>query len=113
MGQGNERLLEWWWSHDQDDCHARYMVITFKSLLQNRMASLIETFKVYSIRSLSNNMFVEMMTQVDLSPYGPGHAKMCLMPYANNKGADQPAHLHSLISTFVVHCLDSMICILA
>ena len=26
--------------------------------------------------------------------------------YANNKGADQPAHPHSLISTFVVHCLD-------
>ena len=21
----------------------------------------------------------------------PGHEKMCLMPYANNKGADQPA----------------------
>ena len=21
---------------------------------------------------------------------GPGHVKMCLMPYANNKGADQP-----------------------
>ena len=38
---------------------------------------------------------------------------MCLMPYANNKGADQPAHLRSLISTFVVHCLDSTICILA
>ena len=35
------------------------------------------------------------------------------MPYANNKGADQPAHLRSLISTFVVRCLDSMICILA
>ena len=31
------------------------------------------------------------------------------MPYANNKGADQPAHPRSLISTFVVHCLDSMI----
>ena len=44
---------------------------------------------------------------------GPGHAKMCLMPYANNKGADQPAHSRSLISTFVVRCLDSMICILA
>ena len=29
------------------------------------------------------------------------------MPYANNKGADQPVHLHSLISTLVVHCLDS------
>ena len=46
-------------------------------------------------------------------PYGPDHAKMCLMPCANNKGADQPAHPHSLISTFVVRCLDSMICILA
>ena len=44
---------------------------------------------------------------------GPGHAKTCLMPYANNKGADQPAHPRSLISTFVVRCLDSMICILA
>ena len=38
---------------------------------------------------------------------------MCLMPYANNKGADQPAHSCSLISTFVVRCLDSMLCILA
>ena len=45
--------------------------------------------------------------------FGPGHTKTCLMPYANNKGADQPAHPHSLISTFVVRCLDSMICILA
>ena len=39
----------------------------------------------------------------------PGHEKMCLMSYANNKGADQPAHSHSLISAFVVHCLDSII----
>ena len=37
---------------------------------------------------------------------------MCLMPYANNKGANQPALLCSLISTFVVRCLDSMIYIL-
>ena len=29
------------------------------------------------------------------------------MPYANNKSTDQPAHSHSLISTFVVHCIDS------
>ena len=44
---------------------------------------------------------------------GPDHAKMCLMAYANNKGADQPAHPRSLISTFIVRCLDSMTCILA
>ena len=31
------------------------------------------------------------------------------MSYANNKGADQPAHPHSLISAFVVCCLDSII----
>ena len=31
------------------------------------------------------------------------------MPYANNKCADQPAHPRSLISTFVVCCLDSII----
>ena len=35
------------------------------------------------------------------------------MPYANNKGADQPAHPHSLISVFVVRCLNSVIHILA
>ena len=38
---------------------------------------------------------------------------MCLMPYANNKDADQPAHPHSLINTFVVHCLDNIMYILA
>ena len=31
------------------------------------------------------------------------------MPYANNKGTDQHAHPHSLISTFIVCCLDSII----
>ena len=35
--------------------------------------------------------------------------RKCLMSYAKNKGADQPAHPHSLISAFVVPCLDSII----
>ena len=39
----------------------------------------------------------------------PGQEKMCLMSYANNKGADQPAHTRKLISAFVVRCLDSII----
>ena len=38
----------------------------------------------------------------------PGHEKTCIMSYANNKGADQPAHPRSLISAFVVRCLDSV-----
>ena len=35
------------------------------------------------------------------------------MSYANNKSADQPAHLCGLISAFVVCCLASIISILA
>ena len=38
----------------------------------------------------------------------PDHEKKRLISYANNKGADQPAHPRSLISTFVVRCLDSI-----
>ena len=38
---------------------------------------------------------------------------MCLMSYANNKGADQPAHPCSLISAFVVHCLDSVMSLIS
>ena len=41
--------------------------------------------------------------------YEPGHEKMCLMSYANNKGADQPAHSRSQISALIVRCLNSMI----
>ena len=37
----------------------------------------------------------------------------CQMPYANNKGADQPAHPRSLISAFVIRCLASIVPILA
>ena len=32
-----------------------------------------------------------------------------VLPYANNKGADQPAHSRSLISAFVVCFLDRII----
>ena len=43
----------------------------------------------------------------------PGHEKTCFMLYANNKDADQPALLRSLISIFIVRCIDSIIPILA
>ena len=35
--------------------------------------------------------------------------KNLVMIHANNKGADQPAHPCSLISAFVIRCLDSII----
>ena len=37
----------------------------------------------------------------------------CLQRFANNTVADQPAHLRSLISAFVVRFLESFICKLA
>ena len=45
--------------------------------------------------------------------YEPGHEKMCLILYANNKGAAQPAHPRILISTFIVRCLNSIIHVVA
>ena len=41
--------------------------------------------------------------------YGPRHKKTCLQGFANNKGADQPVHPRSLISTFVIRLLESII----
>ena len=37
----------------------------------------------------------------------------CLWGFANNKGADQPVHPHSLISTLVICLLESIISKLA
>ena len=43
--------------------------------------------------------------------FQPRHEKTCFFfwPYANNKCTDQPAHPRSLISAFVIRCLDSII----
>ena len=40
---------------------------------------------------------------------GPRRKKTCLRGFANNTGADQPAHPRSLISAFVVRFLKSII----
>ena len=45
--------------------------------------------------------------------YGPRCEKTCLRWLANIKGADQPAHLRSLISAFVIRLLESNISKLA
>ena len=39
--------------------------------------------------------------------------KTCLRGFANNTGADQPAHPRSLISAFVIRFCESIICKLA
>ena len=43
-------------------------------------------------------------------PYGPRREKTCLRGFANNTGADQPAHSRSLIRAFVIPFFESIIC---
>ena len=43
---------------------------------------------------------------------GSRREKTCLRGFANNTGADQPAHPRSLISAFVIRFLESIICYL-
>ena len=40
---------------------------------------------------------------------GPRCEKICLRGFANNKGAEQPAHLRCLINAFVIRLLESII----
>ena len=47
------------------------------------------------------------------SPNGPRREKTCLRGFANNKGADQPAHPRSLISAFAIRFLERNMCTLA
>ena len=45
--------------------------------------------------------------------YGLGREKTCLRGFANNKGAEQPAHSRSLISAFVIRLQERIISRLA
>ena len=47
------------------------------------------------------------------SSNGPRREKTCIRGFANNKHAEQPAHMGSLISAFVILLLESIISRLA
>ena len=59
------------------------------------------------------DFFCSSVGLADESPSVSRHNIILLMPYANNKGTDQPAHPRSLISTFVVRTLDSIVPVVA
>ena len=61
------------------------------------------------------NIALRISLCVSLSelPYWSRCEKTCLWWFANNKGADQPAHPHSLISAFVICLFESIISRLA
>ena len=54
-----------------------------------------------------------IQTTLRIIKTGPRREKTCLRGFANNTGADQPVHLRSLISAFVIRFLESIIRILA
>ena len=56
---------------------------------------------------------IKQMRIICCTIIGPRREKTCLRGFANNTGADQPAHPRSLISAFVIRFLDSIICKLA
>ena len=64
----------------------------------------IRTIEAYLYYKLTNEPKGSGELKINYMPskYEPGLEKMCPTPYANNKGADQPAHPRSLISAFVV-----------
>ena len=87
------------------------MVLDFTGVFdsKNPLRSLYEFFKICLYITQNWARPPKIMQQRDSYIIEPGHEKMCLMLYVNNKGADQPAHSRSLISAFVVRCLDSVI----
>ena len=57
--------------------------------------------------------FCQLICILSIKSLEPGHEKTCLMSYTNNNGADKPAHPQSLISVFVVCCLDSVMSLIS
>ena len=80
-----------------------YIVWTYGSNIDTWDCNALKMFR-FILSCLFTWSVVEGVTTCE-----PGHEKMCLLSYANNKGADQPAHPRSLISAFVVRCLDSIL----
>ena len=58
---------------------------------------------------VTNNDDPDQPLYLYIFTYGRRREKTCLWGLANNKGADQPAHPHSLISAFVNRFLESII----
>ena len=88
-----------------------------ETMYTNIWAESWEKWPKCSMVCVPSNMLAQLFRAPDLplfvrsflycSLYEPCHEKNLIMPYANNNGADQPPHPHSLISALVVHCLDS------
>ena len=71
----------------------------------------LHSYLYYSLGKIQCLQFLLCYSRRHL--FGPRREKTCLRGFANNTGADQPAHTRSLISAFVIRFLESIICKLA
>ena len=60
-------------------------------------------FGLMSALTILNYLHAFVAFDYVLITFGPRREKTCLRGFANNTGADQPAHPRSLISAFVIH----------
>ena len=83
--------------------------------MRDMIAPCAEKFRLSHLFSLIDGLFFPDAFKYSLVRLLAGffHENMCLMLYANNKGADQTAHQRSLISAFVVCSWDSIICLVS
>ena len=66
--QGNEKLMTWCWSCDQDGCHAHIWYKPFKNLLlRNRQADFHETWYVALWTPAHHSLFKMMTLRVTLT----------------------------------------------
>ena len=70
-------------------------------------------YQTLSAQKLHVFMRADRPVNVTMVIFGPHCEKTCLQRFATNKGADQPVHLPSLISIFVILFLESIISRLA
>ena len=91
-----------------------YLVYTFLMYTGTRQPYTLKQTTLNKSLSAKSNSIV-MLVYNFLTLFGPQWKKIYLRGFANNTGADQPAHLHSLISlsTFVIRFLVSTIFTLA
>ena len=93
------------------------MHVAFSTYIHDKVLSQISVLFFQSTTSSSPVMIVGGAYNRDLKESSPSFGlrreKTCLRQFANNTGADQPTHPHRLISAFVIHYLESIICKLA
>ena len=96
-----ESTIKWLWRHLQNSIGSVSLHGVLSVLLLGYHENIDWAIKLVSKqREVSRNIWATSWENL-------------FLPYANNKGADQPAHPCSLISTFVVCCVDSTIPLLA